>query len=178
MTEQVQQTAPIGVNTGTEIRIQPANRAVLKTVKDLQVKKARAEYHGSLVASAINEGRTINGLRRDVKPQIPDIPVGLAIKWEEAHNTFTDTLTKLLQEYWTSKRETIEAEIVSALHFLTINATPEEEITRISSVAAEACTIETARLLAPKPQRVRTIRQPRKRLNVGATSTSAANTRN
>ena len=131
MTEPDRQPTPIGDTTGTEIKIQPANRAVLKTVKDLQIKKARAEYHGSLVASAIHEGRTINGLRRDVKPQIPDIPVDLAIKWEEAHNTFTDTLTKLLQEYWTKKRESIETEIIAALHHLTINATPEEEIDRI-----------------------------------------------
>jgi hypothetical protein len=174
------QTPPGGEtpSTSTATAIKPANRAIVKTIKDLNVKKARAEHHRSLINSALKDGRTINGLRREVKPQIPDISVELAIKWEDAHNQFTDTLTKLLAEYWANKRDNIDVDISTALHQLTINGTEEQEVNTITQLGSEACTSETTRLEAPKPQRQRNVRQAYKRLKPGAASTPVGNSRN
>jgi hypothetical protein len=160
------------------VEIKTTNRAIVKTLKDLQVKKARAEHHKTLVTKALNEGTIINGLRRDIKPQIPDIPVNLAIKWEEAHNTFTDTLTKLLSEYWSTKKDAIEAEITTALHHLSVNGSTTPEIEYITQIATEACSAEVTRLEAPKPQRQRNVKQAFKRQRTGATFTAAGSSRN
>jgi hypothetical protein len=135
-----------------DIKIQPANRAILKTLKDLSVKKARAEHHRSLLTSAITEGRTIGGLRREVRPQVPDIPVDFAIEWEEAHITFTDSLTKLLAKYWSMKKESIEKEIAATTEKLFVG-TSELEKTHITSLATDTFNLEVTKLEAPKPQR-------------------------
>ena len=138
-----------------DIKIKPQNRAILKTLKDLEVRKARAEHHGTQISTSINEGKTIPGLRREVRPQIPDVPVDLAIKWEEAHITFTDTLTGLLAEYWSSKKDTIDTEIATTTHRLSVNGTSAEEIKQIQLLSTEAGTSETTKLQTPKPQRQR-----------------------
>jgi hypothetical protein len=135
-----------------EIRVSPANRAVLKTLKDLNIKKARAEHHLSLITTALSEGRTIGGLRREVRPQLPEIPVELAIEWEEAHIVFTDSLTKLLAKYWTTKKEAIDTEIHTSNSKLAIG-TSDIETAHISSLASASFDTEATKLLAPKPQR-------------------------
>jgi hypothetical protein len=126
------------------------------------VKKARAEHHSSLLTGAITDGRTIAGLRREVRPQVPDIPVDFAVEWEEAHITFTDTLTKLLGKYWNVKKDSIDKEITEAISKLAIE-TSEIESTHITKVAKTTFDSELTKLDAPKPQRQPRIWQPAKR---------------
>ena len=152
-------TSPMDNTAGTsastaqpEVKITPTNRAVLKTLKDLNVKKARAEHHSTLLTGAITDGRTIAGLRREVRPQVPDIPVDFAVEWEEAHITFTDTLTKLLGKYWNVKKDSIDKEIAEAVNKLAIETTPTESA-HITAVATTTFNDELTKLDAPKPQR-------------------------
>jgi hypothetical protein len=153
-----------------DVKIRPTNRAVLKTLKDLHIKKARADHHLSLLTSALTEGRNIGGLRRDVRPQLPEIPVDLAIEWEEAHIVFTDTLTKLLAKYWTQKKEVIETEIRTT----TLKVSPgttEQETSKIAALSTAAFESEVTKLLAPKPQRAPRTTWPKgKRRRVGDSS--------
>jgi hypothetical protein len=160
------------------IQIKPNNRAILKTLKDLEVCKAHANHHSGLITEAISMGKSIPGLRRDVRPQIPDVPIDLAVKWEEAHIAFTDSLTALLSEYWSKKQETIDKEIADITHRLTLNGTGNEETDHIKTVTAEAGATEAAKLLAPKPQRQRLWKKPNKRLKPGDDSPRAINTGN
>ena len=139
-------------NDSQAVKITPGNRAVLKTLKDLNVKKARADHHLILLTSAIAEGRTIGGLRRDVRPQLPEIPVDLAIEWEEAHIVFTDSLTKILAKYWTTKKDIINDEIKVTSSKITVG-TKELEHAHINSLATATFDAEVIKLAAPKPQR-------------------------
>jgi hypothetical protein len=152
---------------GQEIRITPANRAVLKTLKDLNVKKARAEHHLGLITTALSDGRTLGGLRREVRPQLPDIPVELSIEWEEAHLVFADSLTKLLAKYWTTKKDSIDTEIHTSLGKLTIG-TSDAETAQITTYSSAAFETESTKLQAPKPQRQPRTQWPKgKRRRVG-----------
>ena len=117
-----------------DIQIKPNNRAILKTLKDLEVCKACASHHGGLITDAISTGKTIPGLCRDVRPQIPDVPIDLAVKWEEAHIAFTDSLTALLAEYWSNKQETIDKEIADITRRLSLNGTSNEETDHIKTL--------------------------------------------
>ena len=157
-----------------EIKISPENRAVLKTLKDLHAKKARAEHHRVLLAAALTDGKTIGGLRRDIKPQLPEIPVELAIEWEEAHITFSDTLTKLLAKYWSNKKEAIDKEIEQTEHKLAVSTT-EAETAHISSLAIATYDSEVIKLAAPKPQRPPRQWQTAKRRRGGAASNPGNN---
>jgi hypothetical protein len=134
------------------VKITPANRAVIKTLKDLNIKKARADHHRTLLTSAIQDGKTIGGLRRDIRPQVPDIPVEFAIEWEEAHIVFTDTLTKILVKYWNHKRDVIDTELAATTSKLAIG-TSDQETAHINSLSVTTFDQEVTKLQAPKPQR-------------------------
>jgi hypothetical protein len=151
----IEHVAVAGITAGTsqqEVKITPANRAVLKTLKDLNTKKARAEHHRTLLTNALAEGHTIGDLRREVRPQLPEIPVDFAIEWEEAHIVFTDTLTKLLGKYWNNRKDVIDKEIETTTSRLALG-TSEPEKARITELAHVTFDQEVAKLEAPKPQR-------------------------
>jgi hypothetical protein len=162
---------------GSDAKVTPGNRAVLKTLKDLNVKKARAEHHRVLLTTALTEGKTIGGLRRDVRPQIPEVPVDLAIEWENAHLTFTDTLTRLLAKYWTDRREIIDTEIKDTTHKLAVD-TSDIETALINSLSTLTFDQEVIKLAAPKQQRAPKTTWPKaKRKRGDATSDQGTNIR-
>ena len=159
-----------------EVKITPANRAVLKTLKDLSIKKARADHHRGLLTTAISDGQTIAGLRREIRPQLPEIPVDFAIEWEEAHIVFSDTLTRLLAKYWNAKKDTIEDEITKTMQKLALT-TSEQESVHITSITHTTFESEVTKLDAPKPQRPPKSIWPRaKRRRGGDVSTQRRNT--
>ena len=136
--------------------LKPTNRAIFKVLKDIRLRQCRSEQHLLLINKAIDDGVVLNGLRRDVRPQIPDQPIDLTIQWEQAHLDFGLRLQTLLKEYWTEKILTYRNDIADTLSRIpNVNDTPDTaEVAFITDQLNELAVKEAARLLAPKPQAV------------------------
>jgi hypothetical protein len=130
------------------------NRALFKVLKDIKLRQARSEHHLALVDKAIAEGVVLNGLRREVRPQIPDQPIDLVIKWEQAHLDFGRKLQELLQGYWTDKIASYYQDISDAMTRIpkVNNDTDQPEIDYINTALKDLAIKESARLTAPKPK--------------------------
>jgi hypothetical protein len=134
--------------------LKPHNRAVFKVLKDIKLRQTRSEHHLSLIDKAIGEGIVLNGLRREVRPQIPDQPIDLVIKWEQAHLDFGLKLQTLLKEYWTDKITTYQNDIADTIQRIPqVNQLPDQaELDYILAHLKELSVKESARLEAPKPK--------------------------
>ena len=134
--------------------LKPHNRAIFKVLKDIKLRLARSEHHLTLVDKAITDGVVLNGLRREVRPQIPDQPIDLVIKWEQAHLDFGKKLQTLLQEYWTDKITSYQNDIADTMSRIPkINGdTDQPEVDFINKQLKELAEKESSRLSSPKPK--------------------------
>jgi hypothetical protein len=134
--------------------LKPHNRAVFKVLKDIKLRLSRSEHHLTLVDKAIEDGVVLNGLRREVRPQIPDQPIDLIIKWEQAHLDFGRNLQTLLQGYWTEKISSYQDDISHTLQRIpqVAGAVDQAEIDFINKQLEDLAIKETARLSSPKPK--------------------------
>ena len=134
--------------------LKPHNRAIFKVLKDIRLRQTRSQHHLELIDKAISDGVVLNGLRREVRPQIPDQPIDLVIKWEQAHLDFGLKLQQLLQEYWTEKIASYQNDVAETMRRIPKVGELEDqpEIDYITNHLQELSTKESARLEAPKPK--------------------------
>ena len=134
--------------------LKPHNRAIFKVLKDIKLRLARSEHHLTLVDKAIADGVVLNGLRREVRPQIPDQPIDLVIKWEQAHLDFGKNLQTLLQEYWTDKITAYQNDIADTMNRIpqANGETDQADVDFINKQLKDLAERESSRLTSPKPK--------------------------
>ena len=135
--------------------LKPRNRAIVKVLKDIQLRHTRSEHHFSVVSKAITEGTVLTGLRTDVRPQVPDQPIEFVLKWEQAHLDFGLKLQGLLKEYWQDKIVSYNNDLKDTLaRIAKIDEEPDQpEIDFITAELKSLETKEAERLSNPKPRR-------------------------
>jgi hypothetical protein len=108
----------------------------------------------SLIEKAITDGVVLNGLRREVRPQIPDQPIDLIIGWEQAHLDFGKNLQTLLQGYWSDKIISYKNDITTTLQRIpqVSGSTDQAELDFINKQLEDLAIKEAARLSSPKPK--------------------------
>ena len=145
---------PTAAATPTYV-VKANNRALVKVLKDIQLRLTRSEHHIKVVNKAIEEGSVLNGLRRDIRPQVPDQPIDFILKWEQAHLDFGRKLQQLLKEYWAEKITSYENDKVDTIaRIARVNELPDTpEIDHITQELQNLATKEIERLENPKPRR-------------------------
>jgi hypothetical protein len=135
--------------------LKPRNRAICKVLKDIQLRYTRSLHHLKVVNKAIEEGSVLNGLRRDIRPQVPDQPIDFVLKWEQAHLDFGLKLQRLLQEYWVNKSASYQEDLTNTLKRIAqVDHEPDQpEIDFITAELTNLATKESERLDNPKPRR-------------------------
>jgi hypothetical protein len=92
-------------------RISQENLSRFKVLKKLNIQLTRTEHHVQYLEKCVINKSTPRSLRVNLTPQVPVINSVLQIKWEEAHINFGLQLTKILLEYWNTRKSQLVEEI-------------------------------------------------------------------
>ena len=92
-------------------RISQDNLSRFKVLKKLNIQLARTDHHVQYLERCVSNKSTPRSLRVNLTPQVPVINSVLQIKWEEAHINFGQQLTKILLDYWNTRKSQLLEEI-------------------------------------------------------------------
>jgi hypothetical protein len=81
-------------------RINPANEATFRALKNITSKSIQCEHHIELLEEHLIKGTTPKGLVSTLQPSVPFTDTDLLIQWERIKLDFQSKLILALCEYW------------------------------------------------------------------------------
>ncbi|XP_062617398.1 uncharacterized protein LOC134279072 [Saccostrea cucullata] len=100
------------VESSEKPKISEENVAIFRTLRKLHIKLQRTKSHAAYLHKCQQQDLIPKTLRAKIIPQIPDSNALFLLKWEEAHLNFSRSLIRLLYEYWNTRINTINTQIL------------------------------------------------------------------
>ena len=130
ITEQTTNAPSTSKSTDTNKTPKPVikddNVPMFKALRKLTNKIEGVNHHLDLLTEFQKRGQAPRGLKTRVSPAVPDFPIDLYTKWEQAHTDFATNLTEILVTHWTRKHQQITEDITAAQITLDQNTEKKE----------------------------------------------------
>jgi hypothetical protein len=109
-----------------KITIKHFNVPLFKTLRKIGNKLENVNHHYDLLIDMQKKHVAPKGLKTRVNPSVPDLPTDLYTRWKEAHGNYTQSLTDILIDHWSRKKDMLTQDYTSPHSTLKTNTDKEE----------------------------------------------------